>query len=369
MILTHAAIIMAKIFIELAAEYPYPVYAAKAGGCYRMGGKLGDSVNFEVYFMESGVLVDPPTATFILELKGRGQYEGAAMVRVTEFTAATDGDGQDYLEIAPEWNSESVLAILEPGGERQPRKLHAMAEFSWQDGAGNVASTASFEAVIKNDIVKEFTSPAVPLPDAPWPSSNVDVYDGPAVAGFGGGSLNDVIEHLDSSKATQADVDALKLLDYQGTWNADADTPAIPAAAAANKNHYYIVSTAGNTDIDGETGWEPGDWIISNGTAWSKVDNSDQDLSGLQTKALTVADNDAKLALTGLAVDTEVIVENEDRRRERYLGGGESDEANWRVSEAPEATDTEITTGTETEPRQVSPAQLKLAAETHRPWK
>ena len=40
-------------------------------------------------------------------------------------------------------------------------------------------------------------------------------------------------------------------------------------------------------------------------------------------------------------------------------------EDNWRVSEALEATDAEITTGTETEPRQTSPAQLKLAAETH----
>ena len=62
---------------------------------------------------------------------------------------------------------------------------------------------------------------------------------------------------------------------YQGTWNATTNTPAIPAAAAGNKGYYYKVATAGTTSIDGIAEWAIGDWIVSNGTTWDKIDNTD----------------------------------------------------------------------------------------------
>lgn len=64
-------------------------------------------------------------------------------------------------------------------------------------------------------------------------------------------------------------------LNYQTTWNAATNTPAIPAAAAGNKGHYYKVSVAGTTAIDGINEWAVGDWVVSNGTAWDKVDNTE----------------------------------------------------------------------------------------------
>ena len=67
----------------------------------------------------------------------------------------------------------------------------------------------------------------------------------------------------------------LGTLKYQGVWNADTNTPIIPAAASGNVGHYYRVSVAGSTDIDGTTDWEPGDWLVSNGTVWDKIDNSE----------------------------------------------------------------------------------------------
>jgi hypothetical protein len=71
---------------------------------------------------------------------------------------------------------------------------------------------------------------------------------------------------------------------YQGTWNATTDSPTIPAAATGNKGNYYVVSTAGSTAKDGITDWKIGDWIVSNGTVWEKIDNTDQVVSvaGLQ---------------------------------------------------------------------------------------
>jgi len=67
----------------------------------------------------------------------------------------------------------------------------------------------------------------------------------------------------------------LGALKYQGTWNASTNTPAIPAADANSKGHYYIVTTPGGTDIDGLTDWLLGDWIVSNGASWDQVDNTD----------------------------------------------------------------------------------------------
>ncbi len=64
-------------------------------------------------------------------------------------------------------------------------------------------------------------------------------------------------------------------LNYQGTWNATTNTPAMPAAAAGNKGWYYKVSVAGTTVVDTISDWLIGDWIVSNGTTWDKVDNTE----------------------------------------------------------------------------------------------
>jgi hypothetical protein len=60
-------------------------------------------------------------------------------------------------------------------------------------------------------------------------------------------------------------------VEYQGTYNASTDTPTLPAASTV-KGHYYVVSVAGTYET---ISYAVGDWIISNGTAWEKVDNTD----------------------------------------------------------------------------------------------
>jgi hypothetical protein len=60
---------------------------------------------------------------------------------------------------------------------------------------------------------------------------------------------------------------------YQGTWNAATNSPAIPVAAVGNKGWYYSVNVAGTTNINGIASWAVGDEIISNGTVWQKIPN------------------------------------------------------------------------------------------------
>lgn len=63
-------------------------------------------------------------------------------------------------------------------------------------------------------------------------------------------------------------------LTYQGTWNASTNSPTL-TSSVGTLNNYYVVSTAGSTNLNGITDWGVGDWAIFNGTVWQKVDNSE----------------------------------------------------------------------------------------------
>ena len=65
---------------------------------------------------------------------------------------------------------------------------------------------------------------------------------------------------------------------YQGTWNASTNTPTL-TSSVGTKGHYYVVSVAGSTNLDGVTDWKLGDWAIFNGSTWEKVDNTDSVVS------------------------------------------------------------------------------------------
>lgn len=59
---------------------------------------------------------------------------------------------------------------------------------------------------------------------------------------------------------------------YMGTWNANTNNPTIPTASTENNGNYYKVSTQGTYN---SVEYRIGDWIISDGITWSKVDNTD----------------------------------------------------------------------------------------------
>jgi hypothetical protein len=65
---------------------------------------------------------------------------------------------------------------------------------------------------------------------------------------------------------------------YQGTWNASTNTPTL-TSSVGNKGDYYVVSVAGNTNLNGITDWQVNDFAVFNGTVWQKIDNTDAVLS------------------------------------------------------------------------------------------
>jgi hypothetical protein len=87
----------------------------------------------------------------------------------------------------------------------------------------------------------------------------------------GGGTSQSVLDTLTS---LQNQINALvEGLSYQGNWNASTNTPTL-ASGVGTQGYFYIVSVAGTTNIDGITDWQPGDWIIFNGSIWQKIDQS-----------------------------------------------------------------------------------------------
>ncbi|AWW31824.1 hypothetical protein DN752_17740 [Echinicola strongylocentroti] len=58
---------------------------------------------------------------------------------------------------------------------------------------------------------------------------------------------------------------------YQGQWNANTNTPALPDPTTV-KGHYYVTQTAGTYN---GTYYEVGDWAIADGVIWDVVRNTD----------------------------------------------------------------------------------------------
>ena len=63
------------------------------------------------------------------------------------------------------------------------------------------------------------------------------------------------------------------VLQFEGTWNASTNTPTL-SSGSGTSGDYYIVSVAGNTNLDGITDWQIGDWAVFANTTWTKIDNT-----------------------------------------------------------------------------------------------
>jgi hypothetical protein len=103
-------------------------------------------------------------------------------------------------------------------------------------------------------------------------------------------------------KTVSSVANAIGALNYKGTWNASTNDPTLTSSVGV-KGDYYVVSVAGNTDLDGTTLWGVGDWAVFNGSIWQKVDGgSTGDFTSVITNTLTVNSSAAlNLATTASA--------------------------------------------------------------------
>jgi hypothetical protein len=91
-------------------------------------------------------------------------------------------------------------------------------------------------------------------------------------------------------------------LTYQGTWNASTNTPTLASSTGTN-GYYYVVATAGSTNLNGITDWQIGDWLLFNGSTWQKIDqtNSVTSVNG-QTGVVSVGTVTSVAATAGTGI-------------------------------------------------------------------
>ncbi len=105
---------------------------------------------------------------------------------------------------------------------------------------------------------------------------------------------------------------------FKGFWNATTNVISssdltingdpMPAAASGNDGWYFIVTVAGTTNIDGNNDWKIPDVIISNGSTWSKIDNSDMVVS---VNGVTPVNGDITLTTNNISENTNLYFTNE----------------------------------------------------------
>ena len=102
---------------------------------------------------------------------------------------------------------------------------------------------------------------------------------------------------------------------YQGTWNANTNTPTL-ASGTGTKGDYYVVSTAGTTTINGISQWNAGDTIIFNGAVWNKIDGASPEVLSVAGLYGAVSGPALKSALAIAASD---VLRTGNRRNIRFL--------------------------------------------------
>jgi sugar lactone lactonase YvrE len=179
--------------------------------------------------------------------------------------------GDDSLIEPSDWNDDHVLTgtiPVENGG------TGASTLTGYVKGAGTTAMTAS--TTIPNTDVTGLGTMSTQN------ANNVAItggtMSGVAITGYIPTSEKAQplgVATLDSNgKVPTSQIPMQGDLNYQGTWNANTNTPTL-TSSTGTKGYYYVVDVAGTTNLDGITDWQIGDWAIYNGTVWQKVDNTD----------------------------------------------------------------------------------------------
>jgi len=90
---------------------------------------------------------------------------------------------------------------------------------------------------------------------------------------YGSSSVIPVLTINAQGQVTSISTQASNAPAYQGTWNANTNSPTL-TSSVGTAGYYYVVTTAGNTTLNGVSGWNIGDWAIFSNGAWQKIPGS-----------------------------------------------------------------------------------------------
>lgn len=102
-------------------------------------------------------------------------------------------------------------------------------------------------------------------------------------------------------KTVSSIANAIGALNYKGTWDANANSPAL-TSSVGTKGDYYVVGTSGSTNLNGISNWGVGDWAAFNGSVWQRVEGG-ADLNGVNLSVSGTTTLSGLTASTALALD------------------------------------------------------------------
>lgn len=102
-------------------------------------------------------------------------------------------------------------------------------------------------------------------------------------------------------KAISSITNAIGALNYKGTWDANANSPAL-TSSVGTKGDYYVVGTAGSTNLNGISNWGVGDWAAFNGSVWQRVEGG-ANLNGVDLSVSGTSTLSGLTASTALALN------------------------------------------------------------------
>ena len=149
-------------------------------------------------------------------------------------------------------------------------------------GSGTVTATTTNALTIGTGLSGTSFNGSAPVTIA---ISNTGVTSGT----YGSASVIPVIQVNSQGQITSVSTQAINSPTYQGTWNASTNTPTL-TSSVGTQSYYYVVSVAGNTTLNGVSGWNVGDWAIFTGGVWEKVPgSSSESFTNLTTTNLAVS--------------------------------------------------------------------------------
>lgn len=159
------------------------------------------------------------------------------------------------------------------------------------DNSTKAANTAYADAKVA-DAINDGTTTIAPSQNAVFDALALKINSTEKAAANGVATL-DMNSKLTTSQLPDSVVGALN---YQGTWNANTNSPTL-TSGVGTKGYLYIVDTAGTTNLDGITDWQIQDFAIFSGTVWQKIDTTDLVVSvNSQTGVVVITKSDVGLS-------------------------------------------------------------------------
>jgi hypothetical protein len=247
---------------------------------YRVG--VGTNANFEIYNTNYG-----RTDLLITQSTGNATFAGSGTFETTLNVIATDSGG-----------SPAMTAVMNMHGYDQRGVGIKMKDNKTTSGGGTDAewfvgtgynSTGFNIGYASDGSQSSYPAQAKLSITTSGNATFAGTVTAPTFLGDLNGTINTVTTAVtkanstnDTTVATTAFVQNLigtipAGLVFQGTWNADTNTPTLTSGTGTTGN-FYIVSVDGSTNLDGITDWKVGDWavFVEQGASdqWEKVDNS-----------------------------------------------------------------------------------------------